>query len=131
MILAIKYTDGENSLALYQHNKICCEYFWCEKYFSKQNLLVKIDDLLKKNSLSINDICAVAVWRGPGSYTGLRVAAGIANAMAWTLGIPIVGIKSKKPLTAYKIAKAADKSTSRHRPELKYSVITPVYSYSK
>lgn len=52
-----------------------------------------IDKLLKENELSINEIEEVKVNTGPGSYTGLRVGAAIANMLGFLLKIPVNGKK--------------------------------------
>lgn len=51
-----------------------------------QDALVLIDKLLKRNNLSINKIEKVGINEGPGSFTGLRVAAAIANTFNWIQG---------------------------------------------
>lgn len=48
-----------------------------------------IDKLLKENNLKIEEVDEVKVNTGPGSYTGLRVGAAIANALGFLLKIPI------------------------------------------
>jgi len=55
-------------------------------------LIPFIDKLLKDNSLKIQDINAIAVSIGPGSFTGLKVGVAIAKTLSQALGIPIVGI---------------------------------------
>lgn len=52
-----------------------------------------IDKLLKDNNLKIEEIDQVKVNTGPGSYTGLRVGAAIANTLGSFLKIPINGKK--------------------------------------
>lgn len=52
-------------------------------------VLSGIESLLAKNSLKLNDITGIRVATGPGSYTGLRVGASIANTLAWLLKIPV------------------------------------------
>jgi len=49
-------------------------------------LLIEIDQLVKKNDFQVQ---SVAVFPGPGSYTGLRIGLTVANFFAWSLGIPI------------------------------------------
>ena len=56
-----------------------------------QVVLPLIDKLLKKHKLSLKDINEIEVNTGPGSFTGLRVGISIANALAWTLKIPVNG----------------------------------------
>lgn len=52
-------------------------------------LLSGIESLLAKHSLTINDITDVRVATGPGSYTGLRVGAAIANMLGLLLGVRV------------------------------------------
>lgn len=55
--------------------------------------LLLIDKLLKENNLKIEEIDEVKVNTGPGSYTGVRVGAAIANTLGFILKIPINGKK--------------------------------------
>ena len=45
-----------------------------------------IDKILKDRNLSLSDISEVDSFPGPGSYTGLRIGAAIANALNYSLG---------------------------------------------
>lgn len=54
-----------------------------------QEVLVLLDTLLKKNKLTLSDISEISVCIGPGSYTGLRVGASVANTLSYLLNIPI------------------------------------------
>lgn len=58
---------------------------------STQAVLPIIEQLLKENNLTVKDIQAIEVSRGPGSYTGIRVGLAIANALSFTLGISVNG----------------------------------------
>lgn len=51
-------------------------------------------NLLERNSFNPKDIQLIGCGVGPGSYTGIRVAAGAAQSMAYGLRIPLVGITS-------------------------------------
>ena len=57
-------------------------------------LHLAIDDLLKKAAISITDLDAIAVTKGPGSYTGLRVGMSAAKGLAYTLQKPIITIST-------------------------------------
>ena len=55
-------------------------------------LTVFIDELLKEAGLKIADLQAVAVSKGPGSYTGLRIGVSVAKGIAYGASIPLIGI---------------------------------------
>src|SRR5690606_5359039 len=65
-------------------------------------LPLAIGRLLEKSGITPKDLGAVSVCSGPGSYTGLRIGSSTAKAMAYTLGIPLVGVP-----TLYALAHAA------------------------
>lgn len=54
-----------------------------------ERLALMANDLLQGHTLS-----AICVAEGPGSYTGLRIAAGYAKGLAWSLGIPLYSIST-------------------------------------
>jgi len=58
-----------------------------------QQVLNLINQILKKNKKTLKDLTAIEVETGPGSFTGLRVGLAVANALGWTLKIPVNGEK--------------------------------------
>lgn len=58
-----------------------------------QMLLSIINEELEKRGKKINDVKEVEVFLGPGSFTGLRVGVTVANALGWSLQIPVNGKK--------------------------------------
>ncbi|MBI4062482.1 tRNA (adenosine(37)-N6)-threonylcarbamoyltransferase complex dimerization subunit type 1 TsaB [Candidatus Gottesmanbacteria bacterium] len=52
-------------------------------------VLTAIETKLTQLGLTLKDITGIRVATGPGSYTGLRVGAAIANALGWMFGIPV------------------------------------------
>lgn len=56
-----------------------------------QVALQLIKELLDVAGKSIRDIEEVEVETGPGSFTGLKVGVSVANALGWSLGIPVNG----------------------------------------
>ena len=61
-----------------------------------QNVLGAIQDVLDAEKIDFVDLSEIEVFTGPGSFTGLRVGIAIANALSFSLDIPING---KKPGT--------------------------------
>ncbi|MGY5351770.1 tRNA (adenosine(37)-N6)-threonylcarbamoyltransferase complex dimerization subunit type 1 TsaB [Wenyingzhuangia sp. IMCC45533] len=67
-------------------------------YSHAEKLHVFIEELLKENNLDANDIDAVAVGKGPGSYTGLRIGVSAAKGLAYSLDIPLISVETLKTL---------------------------------
>jgi tRNA threonylcarbamoyladenosine biosynthesis protein TsaB len=58
------------------------------------NLTVFIKSLLEKEGLNAKDLAAVAVSKGPGSYTGLRIGVSAAKGICFGAGVPLIAIGS-------------------------------------
>lgn len=61
-------------------------------YTHAENLHVFIEDVLATASIKINDLNAVAVSCGPGSYTGLRIGVSAAKGLCYALKIPLIAV---------------------------------------
>ncbi len=57
-------------------------------------LVPAIEEILEKNSIKINDVTAVGVGKGPGSFTGIRVGLSTGITISQVLGIPVYGFSS-------------------------------------
>ena len=60
--------------------------------------LPMLEKLLKETDLSVEKLDAVAFGAGPGSFTGLRIACGIAQGLAFPRGIPVLGVSTLEAL---------------------------------
>lgn len=58
---------------------------------SEQNVLELIEKVLKKQKLKLEDIISIEINTGPGSFTGLRVGATIANALSFSGNVSVNG----------------------------------------
>jgi len=67
-------------------------------------LTVFIEQLFGENHLDIKNLDAVAVSKGPGSYTGLRIGVSVAKGLCYGLGIPLISVGSLKTLGFYTAA---------------------------
>jgi len=70
-------------------------------------LLPAIDGLLKDAGLTVQDVEAVIIGSGPGSYTGLRIGMVIARTLAQLLKVPILGISSLDAIAQRNIKEGA------------------------
>ena len=57
-------------------------------------LTVFIEEVLKEKGLRAHDLEAIAVSKGPGSYTGLRIGVSVAKGIAYAASIPLIGIET-------------------------------------
>lgn len=105
-------------IALFSNGKVVVEKNWQGHLELSDKLLAEIDRLVKKNSFKIE---SVAVFPGPGSYTGLRVGITTANFLSFALGVPtfeagasgkIVSLEKDNILPIY--FKAAHITTPKH-----------------
>lgn len=66
-------------------------YEWQADRTLARHLLAFLRDKLAEQDAKIQDISAIGVMKGPGSFTGLRIGISVANTLADSLGVPIVG----------------------------------------
>jgi tRNA threonylcarbamoyladenosine biosynthesis protein TsaB len=77
-------------------------------------LTVYIDKILKEHHLSAGDLNAVAVSKGPGSYTGLRIGVSVAKGIAYGASIPLIGIETTLAMSwGIKASRFFNESTDR------------------
>jgi len=94
MQLAIDTSTDTASLALVRDGTVVAELTWRCGQNHTQQLLPNVEYLLRRFSVSPQDLTGIIVARGPGSFNGLRVGVSAAKGLAFSLGIPIVGISS-------------------------------------
>lgn len=67
-------------------------------YHGSEKLLMYIDVLIKKQKVKLSNIKGIAVVTGPGSFTAIRIGVVVANTLAWSLGIPVIGFRINKEI---------------------------------
>ncbi|MBQ1275651.1 MAG: tRNA (adenosine(37)-N6)-threonylcarbamoyltransferase complex dimerization subunit type 1 TsaB [Flavobacteriales bacterium] len=65
-------------------------------YSHSENLHVYMREAIDEAGLDVKGIDAVAVSRGPGSYTGLRIGVSAAKGLAYALGVPLIAVDTLK-----------------------------------
>lgn len=94
MLLALDTATLQAGLALYDGQVVRAEALWHGGRHHTEWLAPAVDDALRRIHATAADLTAVAVTRGPGSFTGLRVAMSLGKGIAAARGLPIVGISA-------------------------------------
>ncbi len=90
MILAVKTDNPVAELYILNHDgTVQSEYRWQAGRQLAASLLATINDFLKRNSLGLGGLTGIVVYSGGGSFTGLRIGTSVANALAYSLNIPV------------------------------------------
>ena len=94
LILAFETSAKAASVALTENGKLLGEIYQNTGLTHSQTLMVMAEDLLKQCGKTVNDVTAVAVAEGPGSFTGVRIGVAAAKGFAWGREIPCYGIST-------------------------------------
>ncbi|MDR2421270.1 MAG: tRNA (adenosine(37)-N6)-threonylcarbamoyltransferase complex dimerization subunit type 1 TsaB [Oscillospiraceae bacterium] len=94
IILAFESSAKAASVALTRNGALLAQYFQNSGLTHSRTLLKMAEDILKNNELSAADVGRVAVARGPGSFTGVRIGTASAKGFAWGADIPARAVSS-------------------------------------
>ena len=98
-ILNLETSTTNCSVSLsFENDLVDCIEQDSSNYSHSENLHVFIKELLNKNNTELNELSAISVSRGPGSYTGLRIGLSAAKGLCYGLDIPLISISSLKIL---------------------------------
>lgn len=97
-ILSIETSGMPCSVALHQDGTLIgvCEIHRPHAHAAKLSVIVQ--ELLALNDVKMNQLEAIAVSAGPGSYTGLRIGVSLAKGLCYALGIPLISVGSLEAL---------------------------------
>ena len=94
LLLAFETSAKAASVALFQDSKLLGESYQNTGLTHSQTLIVMAEDLLTQCSHTPQDVQAVAVAEGPGSFTGVRIGVAAAKGFAWGSDIPCYGVST-------------------------------------
>ena len=93
-ILAIETSLVVSSCAICEENFVLASFSVATGFYHSKTLMVLVDEMFKKSNISLDDIKAVAVSIGPGSFTGLRIGVSAAKGIAFGLNLPCIGVET-------------------------------------
>ncbi len=94
LILAIESSAKAASVCLCRDGERLGESFQRTALTHSATLLPMIEDMLKNTGVQKEDIDAVAVACGPGSFTGIRIGVSTAKGLCWGLDRPAIGVST-------------------------------------
>jgi tRNA threonylcarbamoyladenosine biosynthesis protein TsaB len=100
MLVAIDTSTDYASLALHDGFCVQAEYTWRSARRHTVELVPRLAAALEQLGLGTKHLSGVAVARGPGSFTGLRVGMSVAKGLALAQGLPLIGVPTLDILAA-------------------------------
>lgn len=91
-ILALESSGLVASVAVWEDRKIIGEFSTNFKKTHSQTLLPMLDKVVQMLELKLEEIDAIAVSKGPGSFTGLRIGSATAKGLGLALDKPLIGV---------------------------------------
>ena len=96
MILLMRTDRPEAYVGLWSKSTELAASSWTAHRELSQQLHKVIEEVCEQARCKLDDISAIVVYEGPGSYTGLRIGVSVANALAYSLEVPLVGASGEK-----------------------------------
>jgi len=91
--LALDASTEACSVALQVNGKVFSRYELCPQSHSLR-LLPMIDDVLNEAGIKLAALDGLIFGQGPGSFTGVRIGVGVAQGLAFSANLPVVGVSS-------------------------------------
>ena len=93
LILNIETATKNCSIALAKEGKtIAIREIATQNFSHAEKLHVFIEELFAETNLKLQDLSAIAVSQGPGSYTGLRIGVSAAKGLCYALSVPLIAV---------------------------------------
>jgi len=97
LVLTIRTDNPEAEIGLFQDNKKLAYKKWLAHRQLAETLLSEVQKLLALQGQTLQEtgVEGVVCYKGPGSFTGLRIGLSVSNSLAYGLGVPIVSEAGK------------------------------------
>lgn len=100
MLLAIDTSTAQVGLALYDGLQVIGEMTWTTRQHHTTELAPALSGLLSRSNVTINNVSALGVAIGPGSFTSLRVGLSLVKGIALARRLPVIGIPTMDIIAA-------------------------------
>ena len=100
LVLGLDTSGDVATLALVEEDRVQAEDAFPSRRRLSQSLVPRLQRLMEDCGVTWTDLSALAVGRGPGSFTGLRIGVVTAKALAHATGLPVLGITGPEALAA-------------------------------
>lgn len=128
-ILAIDSSGLVASAAIIEEDTMVAEYTINHKKTHSQTLLPMIDEIVKMTDTKLEEIDAIAIAGGPGSFTGLRIGSATAKGLGLALNKPLISVPTVDGL-AYNLF-ATDKIICPIMDAKRNQVYTGIYEFNQ
>jgi tRNA threonylcarbamoyladenosine biosynthesis protein TsaB len=91
LILVIRTDRPESEIGLYEDSNPIEHLKWLAHLELAETIHKKVSGLLERTNKGWHELSGLVVYKGPGSFTGLRIGIAFANTLAYSLDIPIIG----------------------------------------
>ncbi len=110
LILQIETATRSCSIALAQHGQVIALKEQNEANIHASHITLFIEEVMKQAGKTLEELVAVAVSMGPGSYTGLRIGVSTAKGLCYALDKPLIAVSTLAAMAAAKKADAESKT---------------------
>ncbi len=97
-ILAIETSGSLCAAAIYFSDEKYFQSVLKDKHSHSEKIMGSVDYVLKSSGFQLNDLSAIAVSSGPGSFTGLRIGMSVAKGLALGAGLSIIPVPTFEAL---------------------------------
>jgi len=109
LILSLETATDVCSVALHDNDRLIVDFNLHVERAHSKSLAKLVDEVFQYSGLKKIELGAVAVSKGPGSYTGLRIGTSLAKGICFGLNIPLIAVNTLEAM-AYQVSVAFSKS---------------------
>ena len=99
MILCLETSTAVCSVALVDNSNVIALRESLDGQNHAEKITIFIDEVMKEANISYNELEAIAVSKGPGSYTGLRIGVSTAKGLCYAIEKPLIAIDTLAAMT--------------------------------
>jgi tRNA threonylcarbamoyladenosine biosynthesis protein TsaB len=95
IILTIRTDKSEAEVGTFRDHERLAYDIWVAHRELSATIHDRINNILSLQQIELKDVGGIVAYTGPGSFTGLRIGISVANALAYSLDIPVVGVNGE------------------------------------